>query len=162
MPNITIERSTTERVITGEAEHSLISNNPVAALTQFYHAFNNTDLELMAKNWYQGEEISMSNPLGGLKRGWQSIKPVYVGIFQGKAKVYVEFHDYSIVSTEDMFCAIGRERGYFKLADKKIALAIRTSRTFQRFGDTWQQVHHHGSIDNPELLAEYQQAVLGQ
>ena len=25
----------------------------------------------------------------------------------------------------------------------------------------WQQVHHHGSIDDPDLLSRYQRAVLG-
>jgi hypothetical protein len=28
-----------------------------------------------------------------------------------------------------------------------------------RVGDRWHQIHHHGSIDNPQLLSAYQQAV---
>jgi hypothetical protein len=41
-----------------------------------------------------------------------------------------------------------------------LQLAIRTSRLFRRApGDRWHQVHHHGSIDDPQLLADYQAAV---
>jgi len=36
---------------------------------------------------------------------------------------------------------------------------LRTTRIFRRAGDGWRQVHHHGSIEDPALLAAYQQAV---
>jgi hypothetical protein len=32
-------------------------------------------------------------------------------------------------------------------------------RAFRRAGGRWRQVHHHGSIDDPDLLGAYQQAV---
>jgi hypothetical protein len=54
-----------------------------------------------------------------------------------------------------------RERGYFRLEENEVKLAIRTSRVFKKIDGRWKQVHHHGSIDDPELLARYQTAVLG-
>lgn len=60
-----------------------------------------------------------------------------------------------------MFYAVGRERGYFQFGDEEIALAIRTSRIFQKLGGRWRQVHHHGSIEAPQLLGKYQSAVMG-
>ncbi|MDP1572785.1 MAG: hypothetical protein Q8M04_00895 [Pseudomonadota bacterium] len=41
------------------------------------------------------------------------------------------------------------------------ALAIRTSRIFKKLEGRWKQVHQHGSIKDPELLARYPSAVLG-
>ena len=57
----------------------------------------------------------------------------------------------------------GRERGEFTRDKHTVPLAIRTSRVFQYFGGQpgWRQVHHHGSIDDPEALAQYQRAVRG-
>lgn len=136
--------------------------NPVVALSQFYYAFNNRDINVMSRNWLQSDEIAMDNPLGGIKRGWNEIKPVYEKIFNGQAKVYVEFYDYSLHVTNEIFFVVGRERGYFKLGDKTIDLAIRTSRVFKKVEREWKQVHHHGSIDHPQLLNEYQTTVLGQ
>ena len=58
-----------------------------------------------------------------------------------------------------MFYAVGRERGEFRIGETVVNLVIRTSRIFRLIDGQWRQVHHHGSIDVPELLARYQQAV---
>jgi ketosteroid isomerase-like protein len=147
--------------ITGkEKQGDLIS--PYQALVQFYHAFNNGDIKTMSQNWDQSDEIAMDNPLGGIKRGWDEIKQVYEKIFNGPANVYVEYYDYTIHETSEMFYTVGRERGYFKIGKNDIKLDIRTSRIFVRKADgKWKQIHHHGSIDNANLLKEYQSAVFG-
>lgn len=137
-------------------------NEPYQALFQFYYAFNNRDLEIMSENWNQSDEIAMDNPLGGIKRGWNEIKQVYEKIFYGSARVYVELYDYTIHTSKEMFYVVGREQGYFQLDNTKIDLMIRTSRIFRNINKRWKQVHHHGSIDNPELLKRYQSAVLGK
>ncbi len=133
-----------------------------ACLIQFYKAFNQRDLALMAENWSQCEAVSMSNPLGDVRRGWPAIRAVYERIFHGPARVYVEFHDYSLHLGGDMFCAVGRERGYVELGTERIDLAIRTSRLYRKESGTWKQVHHHGSIDNAVLLARYQDVIKTQ
>ncbi|MBI5076393.1 MAG: nuclear transport factor 2 family protein [Nitrospirae bacterium] len=144
--------------ITGEEGQGKLAD-PFEALVQFYHAFNHRDIKEMADNWAQSDDSAMDNPLGGIKRGWSEIGPVYERIFSGPARVYVEYYDYTICETPEMFCAVGRERGYFRLGDKELKLAIRTSRIFRKIAGRWRQVHHHGSIDDPELLARYQAAV---
>jgi hypothetical protein len=142
----------------------LIENGakPFNALVEFYRAFNTRDLKLMSANWANSDEASMSNPLGGVRRGWESIQEVYSKIFTGSAEVYVEFYDYTIHHTGIMFCAVGRERGYFRLHGKQVDLVIRTSRFYRMDCGKWHQVHHHGSIDTPALLAKYQSAVVGK
>lgn len=99
----------------------------------------------MSENWAQSDEIAMDNPLGGIKRGWTEIQNVYERIFNGSAEVYVEFYDYTVHESAEMFYAVGRERGYFRLGTEEITLAIRTSRIFRKMGDRWRQVHHHQS-----------------
>ncbi|MCL4457300.1 MAG: nuclear transport factor 2 family protein, partial [Nitrospirae bacterium] len=86
-------------------------SSPFYALVQFYRAFNTRNIMLMSQNWAQTEDIAMDNPLGGIKRGWDEIRSVYERIFTGLAKVYVEFYDYTIHETKEMFYAVGRERG---------------------------------------------------
>ena len=103
----------------------------------------------------------MDNPLGDISRGWGEIGALYERLFNGPARVYVEFYDYSLVVSETMFCAIGRERGALSIGNTRLELAIRTSRVYQRIEANWRQVHHHGSIDKPELLGAYQAAVRG-
>ena len=136
-------------------------NPPLQQLIAFYRAFNQRDMGLMQQNWQQSAEASMSNPLGGVKRGWEQIQAVYKRIFNGPAEVYVEYYDYSLHQTAEMFTVVGRERGWFRLGETRLDLAIRTSRIYRQEDGQWRQLHHHGSIDTPQLLAEYQVAVLG-
>ena len=131
-------------------------------MINFYMAFNNKNYELMEQNWLQSDEASMSNPLGGIKRGWNEIKEVYKKIFNGDASVYVEFYDYSIHPTENMFITVGKERGILETNGNKIELAIRTSRIYQLHDKQWKQIHHHGSMDNPQLLNTYQSTLLNK
>lgn len=130
------------------------------ALSKFYKAFNTQNMALMKQSWLNTDEISMDNPIGGIRRGWKEIGNGYNKIFDQKIKVFVEFYEYNIHTTENMFFATGRERGYFKTDNVEIPLAIRTSRIFIKLNDEWKQIHHHGSIDDPELLKNYQKAIL--
>jgi ketosteroid isomerase-like protein len=134
------------------------ADTPQGALSEFYRAFNQRDLDLMRRNWHP-EECVMDNPLGGIRRGWGEIEPLYVRLFTGAARVYVEFFDYSLHAGANLFVAAGRERGRFEQGDTHIDLAIRTSRVFRLEEGRWRQIHHHGSIEEPELLARYRAAV---
>jgi ketosteroid isomerase-like protein len=133
---------------------------PLGALSEFYRAFNGRDLALMERNWESSPQAAMDNPLGGIKRGWPEIRQVYQRIFEGSARVEVEFHDYMLHVAGDVFWAVGRERGRFERDGASLDLAIRTTRLYRRdAASRWRQVHHHGSIEDPQLLAAYQQAV---
>jgi ketosteroid isomerase-like protein len=131
-------------------------HEPLQALAEFYKAFNSRDLVLMQQNWDPSPEAAMDNPLGGIKRGWDQIRQVYEGIFTGKARVQVEFYDYSLHVNGDIFYVVGRERGTFSAAGQTLPVAIRTSRVFRRTTEgRWRQIHHHGSIEDPRVLQSY-------
>jgi ketosteroid isomerase-like protein len=155
MPTRTVETPITGRESTADLRE------PVQALTQFYCAFNTRDLALMEENWEASEVVAMDNPLGGIKRGWLEIRSVYERLFEGTGRVQVEFHDYTLHVIGDVFYAVGRERGIFEGDGTRLDLVIRTSRIFRLIDGRWRQVHHHGSIDDPQLLRAYQQAVNG-
>lgn len=144
--------------VTGR-EDGIDPRDPLGALREFYRAFNTQDLQLMERNWVTSDEASLANPLGGIRRGWPDIREFYVRIFRGSPTVSVEFHDYSIHRCGEMFYALGREHGLLQDHDRSLELKFRTSRIFRFSGDRWRQVHHHGSIDNPELLLRYQAAI---
>ena len=151
---------TIQEPITGKEKfgvaHLDVNEKIYKALNEFYMAFNSQNFDLMQKNWMNSKDIAMSNPLGGIKRGWDDIKVVYQRIFKAKVVVYVEFYDYVILEMKDGFCAVGRERGYVDTAGDKLNLEIRTSRIFVMKNGEYKQVHHHGSIENYELLKQYQ------
>ena len=134
---------------------------PRDALIAFYRAFNGRDLDALEANWAAGDVPSMDNPIGGIRRGWDAIAEGYAKLFNGPARVYVEFYDYSSQGGAEHGLFVGRERGWCETAGGRIELRIRTSRLFVRDAGVWCQRHHHGSIEEPALLAAYQSAIFG-
>lgn len=153
------QNQNTMKIINGEGNLEEIKNPELKILSKFYKAFNEGDMPLMKQVWLNSNEASMNNPLGGIMRSWKEIESVYNKIFNGDAKVYVEFYDFTIHKTDNMFFATGRERGYFKTDSIEIPLKIRTSRVFIKTDGEWKQIQHHGSIDDVELLKSYQESV---
>lgn len=135
--------------------------SPLEALNEFYRAFNARDKEGVANCWADLPGVAMSNPVGGIARGRDEVAAVYARLFDGPVEVFVEFHDYEILMAAESFCAVGRECGRVRRGDVEIELAIRTSRLFWLEDGRWRQVHHHGSIESPDLLEHYQRAVRG-
>ena len=72
----------------------------------------------------------------------------------------LEFFDYTLHVSDVFFYVVGRERGELRTTGQELELKIRTSRLFKRVDGIWRQVHHHGSIDDPDLLQKYQSLVL--
>jgi len=136
----------------------------IKALTAFYAGFNQRDVETSMKNWAHRDDVVMCNPIGGIRKGWDDILEGYQRIMLGDVQVYVEFYDYQLTESGDMFYVVGRERGHARCCGQQIELAIRTSRVFKKFDDNqsglgWHQVHHHGSMDDPALLSKYQSLI---
>lgn len=133
--------------------------HPRHALTQFYRAFNTRDIMLMRQNWSPFDDISMNNPIGGTKRGWPEIRGAYEKLFNGPAQISVEFFNYSLHVSGEVFYAVGRERGRFESPAANLDLFFRTTRIFRLLDRHWRQVHHHGSSDDPTLLHRYQSLI---
>jgi hypothetical protein len=132
-----------------------------ALVESFYYAFNQQDMDVFTKVWANHALTQLNNPLGEIMRGSEPITNLYQRIFTGPAYVWVELSDIVEYQSDDMVVFAGREHGEFTRGEISVSLSIRTSRIIQWLGDDigWKQTHHHGSIDNPKLLAEYQQAV---
>ena len=137
------------------------SGDALDALIGFYSAFNARDLAGLAANWEQGDAPSMDNPMGGIRRGWQSISEGYLKLFGGPAIVQVTFHDFTSQGGADWHLFVGREKGTCVTPDVTMEVRFRTTRWFTRRGGVWRQLHHHGSVEEPGMLAAYQKTVLG-
>lgn len=152
--------TSTGRTITGD-EPLACDGSALDALIAFYRAFNHGDLEGLAGNWAPGDAPSMDNPIGGIRRGWPAIREGYERLFGGAATVRVEFFDFTSQGSDTFHLFVGRERGSCETPTARIDLRIRTTRWFTRSDGAWRQLHHHGSIEEPALLAYYQRAILG-
>lgn len=145
-------------IINGDEE--IDPHQPEGALNEYYRAFNGHDLALMQRNWDSSDQASMYHPLGGMRKGWEEIRELYEQIFGGPAGVMVTFQDFTIQRFNNNFLAIGAERGILRTQAATLEFRIRTSRWYNFRGGTWEQIHYHGSIEEPEVLARYLSLVL--
>ena len=117
-------------------------------------------MALMEQNWDNTDRAATDNPLGGIKRGWHEIKAVYEKLFHLDGTYRFEFYDYTLHKFRAIFYVVGRERGFLSNQATELDMTIRTTRVFCFEGERWKRVHPHGSIDDAQLLAAYQAAVL--
>lgn len=130
-----------------------------AALETFYYSLNKKDLEIFRHIWINRELVQLDNPAGGVIRGIEPITDLYMNILRDSAQVAIDFFDIVEYSFDSCTVFAGRERGEFKKNGRNLWLEIRTSRVFAFDEGRWGQIHHHGSIDKPELLLSYQKMV---
>lgn len=135
--------------------------NPIDSLIAFYQAFNTGDLAGLEAVWLTGSEPSMDNPIGGIRRGWGEIAEGYSKLFKGEVKVHVTFHDFTSQGGDGWHLFVGRERGTCRTASQALDVAFRTTRWFVRKEGAWRQLHHHGSVEDPQMLAAYQKLIFG-
>ena len=82
--------------------------------------------------------------------------------YSNKEKIIMETTMTAITGKEDQGDLSTPYQALVQFYYALIKLAIRTSRIFKRMDNGWKQVHHHGSIEDPQLLEQYQSAVLGK
>jgi SnoaL-like domain len=135
-----------------------------AALESFYYAFNHRDLEALERVWHGDPLVQLNNPLGGMLRGTDDVVDLYRRVFDSPARLEVTFGEIVEYRATGTVCFAGRETGRFTdPAGRTLPLRIRTTRVFayDKTAARWGQVHHHGSIDDPDALRDYQHAVAG-
>ena len=133
----------------------------LAALETFYYALNGKDLETLVAGWADDPLVQLNNPIGGILRSREAVRSLYERVFAGSLDVQVTFGNAATYWMDGSVVFAGREVGTYRHpALGEQPLHIRTTRIF-RYDGVWQQVHHHGSIDDADALAAYQGAVSG-
>jgi len=141
----------------------------VAALQTFYYALNHRDLPALAAVWADHDLVQLNNPVGGLLRSKPSVEDLYRRIFASDIGLQVTFTDAVTYAWAPAVVFAGRElASYLSARDSdtdegrhEVALTIRTTRVFgfSSKEGRWMQLHHHGSIDSPNALHDYREAV---
>jgi ketosteroid isomerase-like protein len=133
-----------------------------AALESFYYAWHHRDADTLRAVWSDDPLAQLDNPVGGILRGGAAIAGLYQKAFASPTEVRVTLGDVIAYHGKGDAVFAGRETGSYTTPDGTTAsLQIRTTRYFRYADGHWRQYHHHGSIDDPDALRAYQQAICG-
>jgi limonene-1,2-epoxide hydrolase len=135
----------------------------LAALESFYYSLNSRDIDVLRRVWAADPLAQLNNPVGGITRGGDEIVALYERIFSAPTRLEVGFDDFAQYTGEGHAMFAGRETVTYgpRNAEPEVA-HVRTSRYFRFVEEhgVWLQLHHHGSIDDPDALRAYQRALL--
>lgn len=144
-----------------EAADASVRGAP-AALESFYYAWHHPDADALRAVCSDSPRVQPDNPADGILRGGDAIAGLYHKALASPANVRVIFGDVVAYHGQSHAVFAGRETGSYTAPDgTAMPLEIRTTRYFRHQDGRWRQYHHHGSIDDPEALRAYQQAIRG-
>lgn len=136
-------------IITGK-EAGLLSPE-IKVLSEYYHALNNGDIQLMKHNWSKEKSAAFTSPLGGIVRTHETIISAHNELFESPIDIDVEYYDVQIALMDNGFQAVGRERGVMRIGNETVSVGFRTSRLFIKEDGEYKQLHHHGSFEDAQI-----------
>jgi len=111
----------------------------------FYQAFESLEIEKMERVWLQAPHIVCIHPGWRRLSGWGPIMDSWERIFESTFEIKFDLSDVEVMLRGDLAVVLVREnltqRGY----DGTCRSAVQAINLFERFGNRWYLVLHHGS-----------------
>lgn len=117
----------------------------VNANQEFYRAFQSLDVENMEKVWLKDRQIVCIHPGWRKLSGWGPVMESWERIFENLFEMSFELGDIDVILSGDLAVVIVEEnltqRGY----DGTSRTQVLATNVFERVGNAWFLVMHHGS-----------------
>lgn len=111
----------------------------------FYQAFESLEIEKMEKMWLQEPHIICIHPGWRRLSGWGPIMNSWERIFESTFEISFELSDIDVMVRGDVAVVVAQEnltqRGY----DGTMRGVVMSTNVFERVGNRWYLVLHHGS-----------------
>src|SRR5579862_5132948 len=117
----------------------------VKANREFYRAFESLDMEQMEKVWLKDRQIVCIHPGWRKLSGWGPVMQSWERIFDSVFEMEFELGEVDVMVGDDLAVAVVEEnltqRGY----DGVTRTQVLATNVFERVGNQWFLVMHHGS-----------------
>jgi ketosteroid isomerase-like protein len=117
----------------------------IQANQAFYQAFESLDIEKMEPIWLRDSKIVCIHPGWRKLTGWGPIMNSWERIFDGAFEMKFELRDLHLLVSSDMAVVVTEEnltqRGY----DGTMRTQVLATNIYERVGNRWMMVLHHGS-----------------
>jgi len=111
----------------------------------FYRAFEKKNIDAMALVWSHGIDITCVHPGRSALKGWDEIRSSWQQIF--KHTQYLEI-DWAVTTTEThgaIAYVVGIETVMQVAGRRTLEARSVATNIFEKMGDRWYLIHHHGS-----------------
>ena len=112
---------------------------------QFYRAFENLDVGLMDSMWAHEEYVTCIHPGWSIRLGWPAVRDSWVVIFNNTFSMAFELTELQVQVAADVAWVICTENISSRVGESPQNSRVVATNLFERIGDEWKIIHHHGS-----------------
>ena len=112
---------------------------------KFYDAFESLDIAKMDELWAHQEYITCIHPGWTIRSGWPAVRDSWVLIFNNTFSMKFELSDVQVQVAGDLGWVICTEHLTSRQDDQPVETRVLATNLFERIGDEWLMIHHHGS-----------------
>lgn len=112
---------------------------------RFYEAFESLDIGKMDEVWAHVDYVTCIHPGWALRTGWPEIRDSWVLIFNNTFSMKFRLTDLQIQMAGDVAWVICVENITSQQSDEPQQAKVLATNLFERIGDEWLMIHHHGS-----------------
>jgi ketosteroid isomerase-like protein len=111
----------------------------------FYEAFESLDIAKMDRVWAHQEYVTCVHPGWALRSDWPEVRDSWVLIFNNTFSMKFELTEVMVQVAGDMAWVICIENITSQQSDEPQQAKVLATNLFERIGDEWLMIHHHGS-----------------
>jgi len=111
----------------------------------FYEAFESLDIGKMDQVWAHQEYVTCIHPGWSLRVGWPAVRDSWVLIFNNTFSMKFELTEMQVQVAGDLGWVICTENITSRQEDAPVESRVLATNLFERIGDEWFMIHHHGS-----------------
>ncbi len=111
----------------------------------FYDAFESLDIMRMGGLWAQKDYVTCIHPGWTLRSGWPEVRDSWVLIFNNTFSMEFELSDMQVQVAGDLGWVVCMENIVSRQGETEKQSRVLATNLFERFGDEWKMIHHHGS-----------------
>ncbi len=115
------------------------------ANTAFYEAFETLDIQKMDALWVQDGQVKCVHPGWEICHGWPDVRDSWVLIFNHTHEIRFSICLIDVTVKNDLAWVVCNETISTKDNEKWLEGHVLSTNIFERHGNTWLLVHHHGS-----------------
>jgi ketosteroid isomerase-like protein len=111
----------------------------------FYEAFESLDIARMDKVWAHQDYVTCIHPGWTIRSGWPNVRDSWVLIFNNTFSMKFELTDVMVQVAGDIAWVICVENLTTQQSDEPQQARVLATNLYERIGDEWLMIHHHGS-----------------
>jgi len=112
---------------------------------EFYQAFESLDIARMDRIWAPQEYVTCIHPGWTLRIGWPAVRDSWVLIFNNTFSMKFDLTEIQVQVAGDVAWVICTENITSRQGDTTQESRVLATNLYERVGEQWKIIHHHGS-----------------